>query len=134
MDAKTYLIGVRNSVKRLPVLEQKKSAALDRATSCTVTPDVDSVRSTATSRAGELYVEMTEADDEEIGRINERVREASAMIAKIPDETSRDVLDLYYIRALPWWRVAEILDKSYKYTVHNLHIIALKNFSECNTL
>ena len=134
MCAQPYLIGVRNSVKRLLVIEQKKSAALDRATSCTVTPDVDSVRSTATSRAGELYVEMTEADDEEIGRINERVREASAMIAKIPDETSRDVLDLYYIRALPWWRVAEILDKSYKYTVHNLHIIALKKFSECNTM
>ena len=127
MEAKQYLRMVRRAVERLPILRQKKQAALDQATAG-VAGGSGGVRSSNISNIPEAYAIQVDRYSDDIRRSERLIREASALIAQVKNPTSQDILDLYYIEAEPWWAVADAIDRTYNYTCTQLHGIALNDF------
>lgn len=126
MEAKQYLRMVRRSAERLPILRQKKQAALDQATAGVA--GGSGVRSSNISNIPEAYAIQVDRYSDDIKKAERLIREASGLIAQVKNPTSQDILDLYYIEAEPWWAVADAIDRTYNYTCTQLHGIALNDF------
>lgn len=126
MEAKQYLRTVRKSVENLAVLKTKIKVALDKAT--TINAGGSGIISSNISNIPEAYAIRVDRYYKDIEKAESMIREASEMIALVKNPTSRDILDLYYIEAEPWWAVADSIDRSYNYTCGQLHGIAMNDF------
>lgn len=132
MEAKMYLCSVRRAAERVQTLRAKMKVALEKAEGGVA--GGSGVKSSNISNIPEAYAIQMDRYSRDIEKAERLIAEASRLIGLVQDPISQDILDLYYIEAEPWWKVARSIGKSYSYvcgeTGGALHGKALNDFQE----
>lgn len=124
MTVKQWLSRARTCDREINVLEKAKAKERDRLLSITASMGGEVVSHSADPHKFDKYVELVDALNQRIDELYDIKAEVHSVVAKVPDETLREILLLRYVSVMTWEQIAVTMDLSYRH-VCRLHGDAL---------
>lgn len=124
MTVKQWLSRARTCDREINVLEKAKAQERDRLLSITASMGGEVVSHSADPHKFDKYVELVDALNQRIDELYDIKAEVHSVVAKVPDETLREILLLRYVSVMTWEQIAVTMDLSYRH-VCRLHGDAL---------
>jgi len=125
MTVKQWLSRARTCDREINVLEKAKAKERDRLLSITASMGGEVVSHSADPHKFDKYVELVDALNQRIDELYDIKAEVHSVVAKVPDETLREILLLRYVSVMTWEQIAVTMDLSYRH-VCRLHGDALE--------
>lgn len=137
-STKHWLRSIREHYKIINHLSEQCDTLRFSLGASAIRYDKDNVQTTPRDVTSEIMVEIFELQDRITAltrRMDSRRFEAHQILARMTDETQREVLRLYYLDAphghpLTWDQVAAQIGRSTKYVIRRIHPEALNSFDQ----
>ena len=131
MTAKEYMDQVQKAGQELEILAAKKRHYIDLMQSIGAKMDKVAVvgntfGSSKTETAAVGLAELAEQIDKKIGEYTKTIKEAEALIDKLPQEKFRAILTYKYLCNLSWRTIRDKMDYKDEKSVFACHRYALK--------